>query len=145
MEELKEIHIGEILKKRVEECGIELSRIALFFSYSEEEVTAMYACKNLNTLELLRWSKLLKYDFFRLYSQHLVFYSPSASMGYRTSPVSDHLPRFRKNLYTKNMIDFILKRIELGEKTKSEVIEDYGIPKTTLYKWISKNKPTKQP
>ena len=140
MEEFKEIHIGEVLKKRVEECDISVSRIASFFKYTEKEVEEMYTRENIDTYELLRWSKLLKYDFFRLYSQHLVFYSSSTNRGFVKNSVSTSLPNFRKNLYTKNMIDFILKKIELGEKTRLQVIEDYGIPKTTLYKWISKYK-----
>ena len=49
------------------------------------------------------------------------------------------LPRFRKNIYTKEVIDFILQRINSKEMTKNEVIERYKIPKTTLYKWIIKH------
>ena len=48
------------------------------------------------------------------------------------------LPRFRKNIYTKEIIDFVLEQINTKEMTKTEVMERYGIPKTTLYKWISK-------
>jgi hypothetical protein len=36
------------------------------------------------------------------------------------------------------MIDFILDEINTGEKTPQQVMEDYKIPKTTLYKWIIK-------
>lgn len=50
------------------------------------------------------------------------------------------LPRFRKNIYTKEVIDFILELVNVGEKTKRQIIEEYCIPKTTLYKWISKYK-----
>lgn len=48
------------------------------------------------------------------------------------------MPQFRKNIYTKEIIYFILEIIQTGEKTKKQVIEDYNIPKTTLYKWIEK-------
>ena len=48
------------------------------------------------------------------------------------------LPRFRKNIYTKEVIDFILEQIQNKEMTKVQIIERYNIPKTTLYKWISK-------
>ena len=48
------------------------------------------------------------------------------------------LPQFRKNIYTKEIIEFILGKIESGEMTKNQVMERYSIPKTTLYKWISK-------
>ena len=49
-------------------------------------------------------------------------------------------PQFRKNIYTKEIIDFILEQIETKQKTIKQVIEEYKIPKTTLYKWISKYK-----
>ncbi|OCK51267.1 hypothetical protein BA768_17055 [Chryseobacterium sp. CBo1] len=48
------------------------------------------------------------------------------------------LPLFRKNIYTKQIIDFILKEITSDKTTKNQVIERYNIPKATLYKWISK-------
>ncbi len=32
----------------------------------------MYKQKNLDTEMLLKWSKLLEYDFLRIYSQHLI-------------------------------------------------------------------------
>ncbi|MDR6514502.1 hypothetical protein J2780_001070 [Chryseobacterium camelliae] len=38
------------------------------------------------------------------------------------------------------MISFILEQIQTGKKTPNQVIQEYKIPKTTLYKWISKNK-----
>lgn len=50
------------------------------------------------------------------------------------------LPTFRKNIYTKEVIDFILELIETGEKTKAQVIQEYNIPKSTLHKWIYKYK-----
>lgn len=50
------------------------------------------------------------------------------------------MPHFRKNIYTKEVINFMLEMIETGKKTKSQVISEYNIPKTTLYKWIEKNK-----
>lgn len=47
---------------------------------------------------------------------------------------------FRKNIYTREVIDFILEMVEKREKTKKQIIEEYNIPKTTLYKWIEKNR-----
>ena len=49
------------------------------------------------------------------------------------------LPQFRKNIYTKEVIDFILAQISSGAMTKNQVTEVYKIPKTTLYKWIKKH------
>lgn len=99
----------------------------------------MYKVTSIETENLLKWSKLLEYDFFRLYSQHLILYAPAESKKYK-KPL---LPKFRKNIYTKEVIGFILSQIQSGEMSKFEVIEHYKIPKTTLYKWISKYKDEK--
>ena len=132
----KEIHIGKMLKTAVTESGIEMSRICNFFNCTEDEVIEMYQQENLPTDILLKWSKLLEYDFFRIYSQHLILYAPIKSEN--TNREKSLLPQFRKNIYTREIIDFILERIQTNEMSKNEVIERYGIPKTTLYKWISK-------
>ena len=134
----KKIHIGLLLKIKVAESGIELSRICKFLKCNENEVENMYKVKSLDSDILLRWSKILEYDFFRVYSQHLILYAPPLSVGYKSKSESSKLPQFRKNVYTKEVIDFILERIWKGEMTKSQVIEEYKIPRTTLYKWIDK-------
>ncbi|MGG5207674.1 transposase [Chryseobacterium sp. MIQD13] len=100
----------------------------------------MYEEKSIDTDLLLKWSKLLEYDFFRLYSQHMILYSPPNPVNGRKRSEKSVLPQFRKNLYTKEIIDFILELIESETKSKKQVIEEYKIPKTTLYKWISKYK-----
>lgn len=138
----KDIHIGQMIKQSVTESGIELSRICNFLKCSENEIQNMYQGYSIDTETLLKWSKLLEYDFFRLYSQHLILYAPSAAdekikgqNGRKTI-----LPQFRKNIYTKEIIDFILHRIDSKEMTKNEIMERYRIPKTTLYKWIAKHR-----
>lgn len=135
----KNIHIGTLINQAVTESGITLSRICNFMKCTKEEVEQMYQAKSLDTEVLLRWSKLLDYDFFRIYSQHLILYAPP-SAGKEKGNKKSNLPRFRKNIYTKEVIDFILEQITTGEMTKSEVMARYNIPKTTLYKWISKHK-----
>ena len=132
----KSIHIGILINKAVTESGIEMSRICNFLNCTEDEVIEMYQQENLPTDILLKWSKLLEYDFFRIYSQHLILYAPIKSEN--TNREKSLLPQFRKNIYTREIIDFILERIRTNEMSKNEVIERYGIPKTTLYKWISK-------
>jgi len=136
----KNILIGQMVRKKVVENGIELSRICNFLKCPEEEVEIMYKAKSIDTEILLKWSKLLEYDFFRVYSQHLILYAPQGSVNYNAIPEKrkSSLPQFRKNIYTREMIDFILELVYKGEKTKFQVIEEYKIPKTTLYKWISK-------
>lgn len=72
----KEIHLGELIKKRVDELSVDTSRICKFLKCTEDEVTEMYKAKSIDSNILLRWSKLLEYDFFRLYTQHLILYAP---------------------------------------------------------------------
>ena len=134
----KEIHIGNLIAQKVRESGIEMSRICNFIKSSEVEVLKMYHSQSLEAELLLRWSKLLEYDFFRVYSHHLILYSPPSTKS--TVTRSSSLPIFRKNIYTKEIIEFILEEIDEGKMTKNEVIDKYRIPKTTLYKWIEKYK-----
>lgn len=141
MHSFKDIHIGQLLSKAVTESGIEISRICNFIKCSEEDINNMFQSASIDTETLLRWSKLLEYDFFRMYSQHLILYAPSSTAIYKTKKeIKSALPIFRKNLYTKEVIAFILDQIETGNKTRLQVIEDYKIPRTTLHKWISKYK-----
>ena len=135
---LKHIHIGKMIEKEVADCGIEISRICNFIKCTEEEVHEMYTQENLSTDVLLKWCKLLEYDFFRIYSQHLILYAPVSADNENTKTQKTNLPQFRKNIYTKEIIDFILEQVSSGEMTKTQVMEKYKIPKTTLYKWISK-------
>lgn len=143
MDNLKNINIGAYIEKRVKETGIALSRICNFFDCDEETIENMYQCESLDSNSILKWSKLLEYDFFRLYTQHLIFYSPQESMGYNDNKIvvkKSTLPEFRKNIYTKEIITFILEMVQANTKTKAQIIREYNIPKTTLYKWISKYK-----
>lgn len=136
---LKEISIGELIKLKVEESGITMQRICKFLKCSEDEIWTMYKKKSIDCELLMRWSKLLKYDFFRLYSQHLILFSPAQkNSGNKDKASESRLPNFRKNIYTKEIIDFILDLILSGEKTNLEINRKYEIPTTTLYKWLSK-------
>jgi hypothetical protein len=134
----KDIHIGRLIELRIGEMEIDLSRICNFFMCTEEDIKIMCESKSLDCDLLLKWSKLLEYDFFRLYSQHLIFYAPPRSTDYNQKNIKTDLPQFRKNIYTRDIVDFILELVRNGTKTKKEVIEQYRIPKATLYKWISK-------
>ena len=136
----KNIHIGQMIEKIVAESGIEISRLCNFMKCEEEEIQQMYESKSLDSEILLKWSKLLEYDFFRVYTQHLILYAPTSAKAENTKKQKPVLPRFSKNIYTKEVIDFILEQIQNKEMTKVQIIERYNIPKTTLYKWISKYK-----
>lgn len=129
-----------MMKTRVAESGMEMSRICNFFNCSEKEIKEMYQQTSVDTEMLLRWSKLLDYDFFRVYTQHLILYAPQSSKEKIVRTTQSSLPQFRKNIYTKEIINFILEQVSTGTMTKKEVISKYRIPKTTLYKWISKYK-----
>lgn len=135
----KDLHIGKLIKQRVTDCEMDVIRICNFFKCTEEEIKNMYEADSLEMLIVLKWSTLLKYDFFRIYSNYLILYAPpSNSLNNKAQNNNNELPRFRKNVYTKEIIDFILDSIKNNEKTMKEVIEGYNIPKTTLYKWVKK-------
>lgn len=138
----KDINIGLLIKQRVDELEIEPHRICNFLQCNESEMEDMLLQKDLPTDIVLRWSKLLKFDFFRVYSQHLILYSPPAKavkvQSSKQNKKSEALPEFRKNIYTFEVIHFILELIRTGEKTRHDIINDYHIPKTTLYRWLNK-------
>ena len=136
--DLKNINIGEYIQIRVKETEIPIERICNFLKADQKAVLEMYTQDALPTDILLRWSKLLEYDFFRLYSQHLILYAPPGPGIPKEKTTS--LPQFRKNLYTKEIIEFILELIETEKKTKLQIVQEYKIPKTTLHKWIDKYK-----
>lgn len=137
---IKKIHIGKFIEKRWEEMQISKQRTCNFFECSEDDIQKMFTSENLDTLILLKWSKILEYDFFRLYSQHLILYAPAASQHLNRclERKDTSLPKFRKNVYTRQIISHLLHLIETKEKTISEVIKEYNIPKTTIYRWQKK-------
>ncbi len=139
----KDIHIGSMIKQRMLECDIEMARACNFLKCTEETVLLQLESETLDSGIILRWSKLLEYDFFRIYSQHLILYAPPGSTSYKDKKLNvstTFLPKFRKNIYTKEMIEFFIDLIQSGEKSKQQIISEYKIPKTTLYKWLEKYK-----
>jgi hypothetical protein len=134
----KEIHIGKFIKERVDENEITIERICKFLGKDEGTIEMMYVSRSMDTDLLLRWSKLLEYDFFRLYSSHLILYAPPSAIN-KNQQKSEKTPYFRKNIYTQEIKDFIMKRILSGEMTQSEVIKEYSIPKSTLHRWLQKS------
>lgn len=136
----KDIHVGKLIHQSVKQNKIDIARICNFLKCTETEIQKMYESKGLHTELLIRWSKLLQYDFFRIYSQHLILFAPKAANENPTNtrvnkPV---LPVFKKHIYTKQVIDFILEEISKGEKTKKQIMDDYDIPRATLSRWINK-------
>ncbi|GEN66536.1 transposase [Chryseobacterium rhizosphaerae] len=134
---IKEIHIGSLIRSKVEEHQISIERIAHFLDKDEADVERMYDEKSIDADTLLKWCKLLKFDFFRFYTGHLILYAPHA----RLDNVIKHRGKtmvFRKSIYTQEVKDFILEKIRMGTMTANEVMERYKIPRTTLYKWLKK-------
>jgi len=136
----KEINIGKLIHERSKELEVDHERICKFLDCTEEEITKMYTSEHIDTRFLLRWSKLLEYDFFRIYSQHLILFAPSGNTSKSTKRNGNNsgLPVFRKNIYTREVIFFILELIQSNEKSTFQIIDEYGIPKNTLYNWIKK-------
>lgn len=133
--EFKDIYIGQLIKQRVLECNINVDSLCNSLKCTEEEIENVYKKQAIESESLLKWSKILEYDFFRIYSQHLILYSPPASLQYKKNTQSRPL---KKNIYTREIIEFVLELIEIGEKSKIQIIKEYKIPKTTLYKWLNK-------
>ena len=73
--DFKNINIGELISLKVKEDKIQIDRIQNFFKCEHHDILKMYQSKSLDSEILLKWCKLLKYDFFRLYSHHLILYS----------------------------------------------------------------------
>ena len=59
----KNIHIGQKMRETIAESGTEMSRICNIFNCTEEEIQSMLDSESLDTEILLKWSKLLEYDF----------------------------------------------------------------------------------
>lgn len=134
----KEIHIGNFIKERAEELAISTERICNFLKKDEESVEKIYKSASIETDLLLRCSKLLEYDFFRLYSSHLILYSPPSAVDKKKNHRSDKIPYFRKNIYTQEIKEFIIRKIQSGEMTQTDIIKEYSIPKSTLHRWLQK-------
>ena len=138
--QFKDIHIGKMIEQLVREREMDSQRIANFLNVEDGEIETMYQLKSMDAEMLLKWCKLLEYDFFRIYSQHLLLYAPFGQIKQEERRKKTSLPQFKKKLYTPEIIEFIVELVEKEEKTKQEIINEYRIPKTTLYKWIKKHK-----
>ncbi|MFL9832404.1 transposase [Chryseobacterium terrae] len=136
----KNIHIGNLIQQGVDESKIEIGRLCKFMNCTEKEIEDMYEATDLPTNILLKWCKILEYDFFRIYSQHLILFAatkqkPSVKNGKENK---SSLPNYRKNLYTKEIINFVIELVRTEKKTKAQIMREYQIPKNTLLKWLEK-------
>lgn len=135
----KNISIGSLIEERIKELDIDMERLHKFVGIDNEQLQRIISDNNVDADTLLRFCKILEYDFFRLYSQHLLLFSPvSKKTAQRNIEKSQVLPTVRKQLYTKEVILFILKKYESKSMSVQQIITDYNIPKSTLYRWITK-------
>ena len=132
----KNIHIGKLIKFRMQELDISLERAAIFLNMEEEEIKQVYTQESLDGEAMLRWSKLLEYDFFRIYTQHLILYAPQKANKPKRKATG--LPVFKKNIYSQEVIDYLLNLVESGKKNYAEVQKKYNIPNTTIMRWAHK-------
>ncbi|WP_313376241.1 helix-turn-helix domain-containing protein [Chishuiella sp.] len=125
---------------RVSELNIDTKRIINFFKnkYTEEQILEQYEKKSIDSNDLLKWSKLLEYDFFRIYSQHIILFAPLSKEINKDSKKDSKLPQFKKNIYTIEIIEFVLDIYKNENKTIQEISKEYNIPKNTIRNWINK-------
>ena len=133
----KDIHIGQFIKERANELEVSKERMCSFLKKDEKAIDKIFESASIETDLLLRCSKLLEYDFFRIYSSHLILYAPPSAVD-KTKTKSDKIPYFRKNIYTHEIKEFIIGKILSGEMTHNEIIQEYSIPKSTLHRWLQK-------
>lgn len=137
----KHINIGSLLQLRLEELDISIARAALFLEIDEDEVINTFGCETIPTDMLLKWSKLLQYDFFRIYTQHLILYAPQdpkAAKRKKEDSQKSSLPVFKKNIYTNEVINYLIQLVESGKKSYKEIQDEYNIPATTILRWANK-------
>lgn len=86
----------------------------------------------------MRLSLLLEYNFFRIYSQHLILYSPQSNINYNSVSEKSSLSYSTKHIYVIEVIEFILEQLATGNKTKKKIMSEYRIPRTIIYRWLNK-------
>ena len=132
----KKIHIGKQIEELVKVKGINKNRIENFFKIPYENIVTHFEQEHISTELLLKWCKLLKFDFFRYYSSHLMIYHGISALQQKSSrPIETGLI-IRKNIYTPEIKQFILNKINNNEMDIANVIEKYGVAKTTIYRWL---------
>jgi hypothetical protein len=136
---VRDIHIGNLINYVLSEKKVSLNEIRSKMGFSTRIINQMLNSPSIDTLLLLKWSKVLRYDFFRLYSSHLMLHH---GISNTLSKKEDNLEiegiQIRKNVYTKELIQFLVNKVRSNEMNTRQVINQYGIPKTTFYKWLQK-------
>lgn len=137
---MKKINIGKLIKEACKNKQLAEARIEKFFTMPYSEIEKMYEQEHLSSELLLKWSKLIKYDFFRIYSSHLInYHGISAKINSENTFIESGL-QIRKNLYTPEIKEFIIQKVQSGKMSTAEAIERYGVGRTTLFRWLAKEK-----
>jgi predicted transcriptional regulator len=136
---IRDIHIGDIISKILEIKRINKKDFGQSIDASIFEIKNILKGKSMDTNLLLKCSKVLRYDFFRLYSSHLMLHHGiSNSMSNKKEQNNIDGINIRKNVYTKELILYLISKVRNKEMTTKEVINKFGIPRTTFYKWLQK-------
>ncbi|GEN74044.1 helix-turn-helix domain-containing protein [Chryseobacterium lathyri] len=138
--DFKNIHIGNCIREQVVQKKVSMERMCNFFKTGEEEIIKMYEKKSMDTDFLLKWSKLIEYDFFRVYVNHLLLYDGiSNTKNNKNIKQAGDKIIFRKNIYTREIKEFLVGLVTTNQKTVPQIMKEYNIPRTTIYKWLRKH------
>jgi transposase len=137
---MKKINIGKLIQEACKNKQLAEARIEIFFSMPYSEIEKMYQQEHISSELLLKWSKLLKYDFFRIYSSHLINYHGISAKIKSENAIIESGLQIRKNLYTPEIKEFIIQKVQSGKMSTTEAIERYGVGRTTLFRWLAKEK-----
>jgi hypothetical protein len=136
---VRNIHIGAIINEVIQIKKISIDELKIKMGCTTRILNKYLDSKTMDSSTLLKWSKVLKYDFFRLYSSHLMLHHGiSNTLSNKMVDVQVEGIHIRKNVYTKELIEFLVNKVNSKEMSISQVISTYGIPKTTFYKWLQK-------
>jgi hypothetical protein len=136
---VRNVNIGLIINEVIKIKKVKLYQFASNLGVSRTELNKYLKSESIDTMILLKISKILRYDFFRLYSSHLMLHHGiSNNLNRNKQEFIIQGINIRKNVYTKEMVSFLILKVRSNEMKANEVIKRYGIPKTTFYKWLQK-------
>ena len=136
----KEIHIGKNIQDFLIERDISTASFSKRMQISESALLEIIEKPSIDTQTLLKISQLLKFDFFRPYSMNLMLYrSATTRIEISNNNPVPHPKRRKKNLYTPEVIAFIISEVKSNNYDNIWQVRDkYGIPRTTFDRWIKK-------
>jgi hypothetical protein len=94
-----------------------------FLKKDEEAIDKIFESASVETDLLLRCSKLLEYDFFRIYSSHLILYAPPSAVDKVKNPNRIRFLISKKYLYSGDQRIYNRKDT-IREMTHNEIIQD---------------------